>query len=132
MAGSRSSMTSSDISIFVNLFLLCLLTLLLLVCLPICFCLHLLFFLSWLHFQACSPVMANDGHTSLGFLFITLAAQAERVSLFPSSSSLSDDAHWPSLSPVPIPRVNNNNDCDWPGHVLSPESRGKVSPIPAP
>ena len=103
MAGSRSSVISSDISILACLFLLSSLTLLLLVCLSTCFCLHLLFFPVFAAFLDRFPAHGKDGHIPLGFLNITLIPQAERESLFPSSSGLSADTHWPSVSSVPIP-----------------------------
>lgn len=61
------------------------------------------FFFLFAAFSDRLPSHGKEGHMPLGFLDITLVPQAERASLFPSSSGLSADARHPPLSPVPIP-----------------------------
>ena len=128
MARFRSSMTSSEANILASHLLFCSLNLLLLICLPICFSLHLLF--SWVAAFAVSlPSCGKDGHTAPGSLCTPLAAQAERANLL----SVFWSWHWHSLAQFEscaYSRVNSN-ECDWPGRVLSLESRGGINPIPA-
>lgn len=86
------------------------------------------FFSELAAFAVSLPSCGKD-HTAPGFLCIPLAAQAERANLL----SVFWSWHWHSLAQFEscaYSRVNSN-DCDWPGCVLSLESKGGINPIPA-